>query len=126
MTSVAAYNLQRVENNHYTLTVSVPGWNEHELKVELRGGRLFVAGHRDNASGESSGEARQENSGWIHQGIYRHDFQLSFSIPEHMKVTGAGLADGLLSIDLIQEIAESEKPRRIPIAIGGPRTLEHQ
>ncbi len=126
VTSVPAYDLQRVEDNRYALTLCVPGWKEHELEIELRGGRLSVAGHRDDVSGESSGEARQENSGWIHRGISRHDFQLSFSIPEHMKVTGASLADGLLSIDLIQEIPESEKPRRIPIALGGPRTLEHQ
>lgn len=85
-----------------------------------------MAGHREKPSQEASGEAREENTSWIHRGISRHDFQLSFSIPEHMKVTGASLAEGLLSIDLIQEIPESEKPRRIPIAIGGQRTLEHQ
>ncbi|THB81857.1 Hsp20 family protein, partial [Pantoea allii] len=88
--------------------------------------RLSVAGHREKTSQDGSGEAREENSSWIHRGISRHDFQLSFSIPEHMKVTGAALAEGLLNIDLIQEIPESEKPRRIPISIGGPRTLEHQ
>lgn len=44
-----------------------------------------------------------------------------------MKVTGASLADGLLNVGLLQEIPESEKPRRIPIEVGGaPRTLEHQ
>jgi len=125
VTSVPAYDLQRVEDNHYALTVSAPGWKEHELEIELRGGRLSIAGHREKASQESTGEAREENDGWIHRGIARHDFQLNFSIPEHMKVTGASLAEGLLRIDLIQEIPESEKPRRIPIAIGGPRTLEH-
>ncbi|MGY3094784.1 Hsp20 family protein [Pantoea agglomerans] len=126
VTSVPAYDLQRVEDNRYALTVSVPGWKEHELEIELRGGRLSVAGQREKPSQEASGEAREENTSWIHRGISRHDFQLGFSIPEHMKVTGASLAEGLLSIDLIQEIPESEKPRRIPIAIGGQRTLEHQ
>lgn len=126
VTSAPAYDLQRSETNRYTLTVSVPGWKEHELEIELRGGRLSVAGHREKEGQEASGEARQQESGWIHRGIARHDFQLSFSIPEHMKVTGATLAEGLLKIDLYQEIPESEKPRRIPIATDGPRTLEHQ
>ena len=126
VTSAPAYDLQRVGDNRYTLTVSVPGWKEDELEIELRGGQLSVAGHRETAAQETSDEEREKNSSWIHRGISRHNFQLSFSIPEHMKVTGATLSEGLLNIDMIQEIPESEKPRRIPISIGGPRTLEHQ
>jgi molecular chaperone IbpA len=126
VSSVPAYDLKHVEENRYALTVSVPGWKEHELEIELRGDRLSVAGHREQASQHASDEADKESGRWIHRGISRHDFQLSFSIPEHIKVTEASLAEGLLNIDLLQEIPESEKPRRIPIAIGGQRTLEHQ
>lgn len=124
--SAPAYDLQRIENNRYALTVSVPGWKEHELMIEQRGGQLSVTGHREKQSQEASGEARQEDLGWIHRGIFRRDFQLNFSVPEHMKVTGATLSEGLLNIELFQEIPESEKPRRIPIATNGPHTLEHQ
>lgn len=126
VSAAPAYDLQRFEHHRYALTVSLPGWKEQELEIEHRGGRLSVAGHREKDSQETSGEPSQEEGGWIHRGIARHDFQLSFSIPEHMKVTGATLAEGLLKIDLYQEIPESEKPRRIPIATDGPRTLEHQ
>jgi len=126
VTAAPAYDLQRFEPHRYALTISVPGWKEQELEIELRGGRLSVSGHREKESQETSGDSRQEEQSWLHRGIARHDFQLSFSIPEHMKVTGATLAEGLLNIDLYQEIPESEKPRRIPIVTDGSRTLEHQ
>lgn len=126
VTAAPAYDLQRVEDNRYTLTVSVPGWKEHELAIELSGGRLSVSGKKESVTQNGSDEASEENRGWIHRGISRHDFQLSFSMPEHMKVTGASLAEGLLSMTLLQEIPESEKPRRIPIVTGDTRTLEHQ
>ncbi|VXC56912.1 Heat-shock protein [Pantoea brenneri] len=125
--SVPAYDLQRLDDARYALTVSVPGWKEHELEIELSGGRLSVAGKKETTASDGAEEAKDEKSGWIYRGIARHDFRLSFSIPEHMKVTGASLADGLLNVGLLQEIPESEKPRRIPIEVGGaPRTLEHQ
>ncbi|MGK3143558.1 Hsp20 family protein [Pantoea sp. C2G6] len=126
VTAAPAYDLQRIGDDRYALTLSVAGWKEHELEIELSGGRLSVTGKKTSTPQESSAEGKEEHSGWIHRGISRHDFQLSFTIPEHMKVTSASLAEGLLSIQLLQEIPESEKPRRIPIAIGDSRTLEHQ
>ena len=85
-----------------------------------------MAGKKETPAPEASDEAKEDNRGWIYRGIARHDFRLSFAIPEHMKVIGASLADGLLNVGLVQEIPESEKPRRIPIETGGARTLEHQ
>jgi len=126
LTSLPAYDLQRVDNDRYALTVSVPGWKEQELEIELSGGRLSVAGKKETPAPEASDEAKEDNRGWIYRGIARHDFRLSFAIPEHMKVIGASLADGLLNVGLVQEIPESEKPRLIPIETGGARTLEHQ
>ncbi|WP_347882084.1 Hsp20 family protein [Pantoea sp. GD03673] len=75
---------------------------------------------RRNEFRASSGEARQENSDGIHRGLSRHNFPRRFYVPSHMKVTGASLAQGLLSTDLIQERSESAKPRRISLAVGGP------
>lgn len=124
--SVPAYDLQRLDDARYALTVSVPGWKEHELEIELSGGRLSVAGKKETTAPDTPDEDKQQSNGWIYRGISRHDFRLSFAIPEHMKVTGASLADGLLNVNLVQEIPESEKPRRIPIEIGHSRTLEHQ
>lgn len=62
----------------------------------------------------------------MHQGIQRADFSLSFTVPQHMKVTAAKLKDGLLLIDLQMEIPESEKPKRIPIEHRTTGTIVYQ
>jgi molecular chaperone IbpA len=71
---------------------------------------LFVAGHK-NADQEPGGEI-------LHRGIATRSFRQSFNIAEHVKVTGAKLENGLLTIDLKREVPEALKPRRIEIAAG--------
>jgi len=121
-----AYDIRRVDKERYALAVSVPGWKENELSIETVGGQLTISGKKAEQS-----ETENQESGWLHRGISRADFRLSYTVPEHVKVTGAKLEDGILSVDLYQEIPESEKPRRIPIshsqkAIESQQAIEHQ
>ncbi|RPH31038.1 hypothetical protein EHN07_00575 [Buttiauxella warmboldiae] len=110
------YNLRQTDEEHFELTVSVPGWKEHELEIEAAGGRLTVSGSKEKTTATSDdATADSAGSGWLYQGIQRADFRLSYSVPEHMKVTTAKLEDGLLNIALRMEVPESEKPQRIPI-----------
>lgn len=120
-----SYDLKQVDNEHYELTVSVPGWKESELEIEVAGGRLTVTGQKEEVS-DNDTEKEGQNSGWLHRGISRSDFRLSYSVPEHMKVTTARLQDGLLRVGLHHEIPESEKPRRIPIEHRTAEAIEHQ
>ena len=120
-TPVAAapsYDLKKQDSNRYQLTVSVPGWKEGELEIETVGGNLTVAGKRAEESSE-------EKENWIYRGIRRADFQLSFSLPEHTKVSGAKLENGLLQVDIYQEIPESEKPQKIAIE-SNQKVIEHK
>ena len=120
-TPVAAapsYDLKKQDSNRYQLTVSVPGWKEDELEIETVGGNLTVAGKRAEESSE-------EKENWIYRGIRRADFQLSFSLPEHTKVSGAKLENGLLQVDIYQEIPESEKPQKIAIE-SNQKVIEHK
>jgi molecular chaperone IbpA len=120
-----SYDLRQTDIEHYELTVSVPGWQEHELEIEVAGGRLTVTGQKEEVTDNEANKEGQ-NSGWLHRGISRSDFRLSYSVPEHMKVTTARLQDGLLRVGLHHEVPESEKPRRIPIEHRTSEAIEHQ
>ncbi|ADU72160.1 Hsp20 family protein [Pantoea sp. At-9b] len=127
VTMAPPYNLRQLDDEHYALTVSVPGWKESELEIEAAGGSLTVSGRKEEHS-ENAVAPENDNggSGWLHRGISRQDFRLSYSIPEHMKVMEARLQDGLLSVGLTLVIPESEKPRRITIDHQTAGVIEHQ
>ncbi|WP_288454334.1 Hsp20 family protein [uncultured Enterobacter sp.] len=116
--STPSYNIRRLGDNRYELTLSVPGWKESELEIETVGGQLNISGKCEEEKTENGEE------GWIHRGISRSDFRASYSLPEHVKVTGASLENGLLAIELHQDIPEEEKPQRI--AINNNPAIEHK
>lgn len=113
-----AYDIRRLNDQSYQLVVSVPGWQEEELEIETLGGQLTVTGKREEKN-------QEEEQGWIHRGIRRADFRLSYSLPEQMKVQRARLEQGLLKIELYQDIPEHEKPKKIAID-NSTRVIEHQ
>ena len=115
--SLPAYDLKKVDANNYLLNVSVPGWKDDELEIETVGGNLNISGKR--AENES-----QDEQGWIYKGIRRSDFRLSFSLPEHARVSNAKLESGLLQLSIYQDIPESEKPRKIAIE-NANNVIEH-
>lgn len=118
LASTPSYNIRRLDDNHYELTLSVPGWKESELEIETVGGRLNINGKREEETSEKSEE------GWLHRGISRSDFRASYSLPEYVKVTGASMENGLLSVTLYQDVPEDEKPQRI--AIKNNEVIEHK
>lgn len=119
------YDLKQTDDEHFSLTVSVPGWKQDELDIESTGGRLTISGKKTNESDYEENSSEGGSKGWLHRGISRTDFRLSYSVPEHLKVTEARLEDGLLSVALRLDIPESEKPRRIPIQHRTADLIEH-
>ncbi|MCL2892524.1 MULTISPECIES: Hsp20 family protein [Brenneria] len=118
LSTTPSYDIRRLDDSRYGITLSVPGWKEDELDIKTAGGQLIVSGKR-----EEENNAEEEN--WLHRGISRTDFSISYSLPEHVKVQGAALENGLLTIELYQEIPESEKPQKIAIDNRG-KAIEHQ
>lgn len=118
LSATPSYDIRMLGDNRYGITLSVPGWKEDELEIKTAGGRLTVTGKREEKS-------ESEEEGWLHQGISRADFNISYSLPEHVKVQGAALENGLLTVELYQEIPESEKPQKIAIESRG-KAIEHQ
>jgi len=100
------YNIERIDENDYRIAIAVAGFSEADLDVEVRENTLTVAGRRPEDE-----DKRQ----FLHQGIAGRSFERRFQLAENVKVVGASLENGLLNIDLVREIPEEAKPRKIEI-----------
>ncbi|HDS8302473.1 TPA: Hsp20 family protein [Proteus mirabilis] len=106
--SVQTYNLKQIDDNHYELTVSVPGYQENDLSVSLKGSRLLIEGKKEEKSEE-------DNDKWIHRGISQGQFTLQFDLGKNVKIEKADLSSGLLTIAIEYELPEEEKRQTIAI-----------
>lgn len=108
LTSEHPYNLKKIDDTHYQLTVSVPGYKEDDLTVSMKGGRLCI-------QGEQSTELNNDSEKWIHKGITQNRFSLEFNLGKNVKIESAELSGGLLALDIEYEIPEEEKMQVIAI-----------
>lgn len=108
--SYPPYNIEVVEENRYTITIAVAGFEQDELNINVEKGVLTVHGEKANKG------AKQ----YLHQGIAFRSFERKFNLADHIKVTGADLNNGLLVIGLYKEIPEAMKPKTIAINSGNP------
>jgi molecular chaperone IbpA len=100
------YNIEVTGEDAYRIELAVAGFAEADLTIELKDNTLTVAGKKDG------GDAGRQ---FIHRGIAERGFERRFQLADHVIVTGASLANGLLSISLVREVPEAMKPRRIAI-----------
>jgi molecular chaperone IbpA len=114
--SYPPYNIERTGENAYRISVAVAGFAESDLTIETRENTLILKGSKENRS-ESNDKAEV-----LYQGIAARAFERRFQLADHVTVTGASLQNGLLHVDLVREIPEAAKPRRIPI--GGATLVE--
>src|SRR5690606_14816602 len=104
------YNIEKLDEESYRITMAVAGFTENDLSIELRENTLTVSGRQAHDD--------DSNKTYLHRGIAGRAFQRSFQIADHVKVTGAQLQNGLLNIDLVRELPEAMKPRQIRIETG--------
>ena len=104
------YNIERTGENAWRITVAVAGFGEDELSIEMRENALIIAGRK----GGDEGEQRT----FLHRGIATRAFERRFHLAEHVRATGAKLTHGMLDVELVREVPEALKPRRIAIASG--------
>jgi molecular chaperone IbpA len=103
------YNIEKTAEDAYRISVAVAGFTDDELSVEVKEGALIV----------SARKAKDEDKRtYLHRGIATRAFERRFHLAEHIKVTGAAHENGMLHIDLVREVPEALKPRRIEIANG--------
>ncbi len=107
-------NIERIGDDAYRVSLAVAGFGLDDLQIETRENSLIVTGKQEAAKGEHR---------YLHQGIAGRPFKRSFQLADHMKVTGAWLENGLLNIDIVREVPEEMKPRRIEISSSLPQSI---
>jgi molecular chaperone IbpA len=106
------YNIEKSGEDTYRISVAVAGFSEDELSVEMRDGQLVISAKK--AETEDQDEVK-----YLHRGIASRAFEKRFQMADHVRPVGAETKDGLLHIDLVREVPEALKPRRIEIATAG-------
>jgi len=102
------YNIEKTAENAYRISIAVAGFAADDLSVEVKESALVVAARKADED--------DENRTYLHRGIANRAFKHRFTLADHVRVTGATHADGMLHIDLVRELPEVLKPRRIEIA----------
>lgn len=99
------YDIVKTGDDNYRITVAVAGFAQDDLDITFQSNLLTITGKK--------GEAQADE--YLHRGIAGRPFEHRFELADHVRVTGADLQNGLLSIDLVREIPEALKPRKIDI-----------
>ena len=107
--SYPPYNIQKTGENAYCITLAVAGFSEEELEIISQDSNLVIEGR------VKPNEENSENI-FLHRGIAGRAFKRSFQLADHIKITGANLSNGLLNVELVREIPEELKPRKIEIS----------
>ena len=106
------FNLERVAEDRYRITLAVAGFSLDEIEITAQQNLLLVAGRKD--------ESAQANAAFLHLGIANRSFERRFELADFVFVEDARLNDGLLVIDLVREVPEAMKPKSIAIKTGAP------
>lgn len=114
LSDTPAYNLVQKDKDHYELTVSVPGYSENELDISMLNNQLSISGKREDEQNETADE--EDTIRWLHQGIIKNAFSLSFNLEHRIKIQSANLDKGLLTLKFIYDIPEQEKPQKITLS----------
>ena len=104
-----AYNVERKDDNTYRVVVAVPGYSRDNIDITQKENVLIVTG---------KAPAEAEGTDYVYRGLTDGTFERRFELGDYVKVTGADLANGLLTIELVREVPEEHKPRRITIGAG--------
>jgi len=111
------YNIERLGDNEYRISMAVAGFGESELKIDVKEQSLTVRGEK------AAEEAKDRQ--FLHRGIAARTFERRFQLADHVEVKGADLKDGLLHIELVRNVPERLKPRSIQIGSGSaPKQIQ--
>ncbi|WP_375229229.1 Hsp20 family protein [Roseobacter sp. S98] len=105
--SYPPYNIEKLDDDAYRISIAVAGFSDADLSVEVRENALIVSARKADEKAERS---------YLHRGIATRAFERRFHLADHVKVTGAAHVDGMLHIDLEREVPEALKPRQIAIS----------
>ncbi len=107
------YNIEQTGEDAYRIEVAVAGFGPEDLTIELKEGLLTVTGKKASS---------EEGRTYLHRGIAERGFERRYQLADHVRVTGANLEHGMLSLSLVREVPEALKPRKIAITVGGAQS----
>lgn len=113
------YNIEKTSEDGYAITLALAGFSEKDLSIEVTGELLSIRGeHHDDvvSRGDEEGDGYMSPPRFLYRGIAARAFVRRFQLADHMRVTGASLENGLLTVTLVREVPESSKPRQVPIS----------
>ena len=99
------YNIEKTAEDAYRISIAVAGFTPEELAVDVKDGALLVTARRADADSKT----------YLHRGIATRAFERRFALADHVRVTGAAHENGMLHVDLVREMPEALKPRKIEI-----------
>jgi molecular chaperone IbpA len=115
------YNIARTGENAYRISLAVAGFKPDQINVTVEQNTLVVTGR----------EVKKSEHDYLHRGIAARDLERRFSLADFVEVKDATFEDGLLQIDLVRELPEAMKPKRVEIRSGKSlqdpktKTIEH-
>ena len=111
--SYPPYNVERLDETTYRISMAVAGFGEDDLDIEQKGATLSIRGTTTSPEDDSP---PPKVANYLYRGIAARNFERSFQLADAVKVVHAGLAKGLLNITLESEIPEAERAHKINIA----------
>jgi molecular chaperone IbpA len=110
------YNIERLGDSEYRITMAVAGFGQDEINVEVKEQTLTVTGSK---------KAEVKERQFLHRGIAARSFERRFQLADHVEVKGADLKDGLLHLELVRNVPERLKPRTIAIGSATKQVEAH-
>jgi molecular chaperone IbpA len=112
------FDLIKTGENDYRIELAVAGFKPDEIDITAQQNVLIVSGRKTD-------ESEDKGSDYVYRGIATRSFERRFALADHIQVKGADMKDGLLAIELVREIPEAMKPKKIDIG-GGSEKKERQ
>ena len=104
------FDIEKLSDDSYRITLAVAGFRRDDIDITAQQNMLIISGRRS--------ENRSRDGNFLHVGIATRAFERRFELADFVRVTSAELRDGLLAIELVREIPEAMKPRKIDIGTG--------
>ena len=113
--SYPPYNIEKTEEDGYRISIAAAGFSEADLEIEVKENTLNVSAQKPKA---------EDKRTYLHRGIATRAFERQFHLADHVRAVGASYENGMLHIELICEVPEALKPRRIQIQSKSPLQVE--
>ena len=100
------FNIERLSEDAYRITLAVAGFKPADIEITAQQNLLVIQGRK--------GDDPQAGQ-FLHVGIAQRGFERRFELADYVRVEAANLEDGLLIINMVREVPEAMKPKKIPV-----------